>query len=849
MMCRLVKQVLLVGLVWLSGTNLFASPTRFLEAKSYFIQLGDQAVSGDFNGDGKRDVVTSSHCIDGNCFTGSVQYMLGNGDGTFGTPTKILQSDEFGAMTVADFNRDGRDDLVVAEGNFAGADLVIFFGKPGGVFQAPVRIKFGGTAKRIITGDFNHDGNIDLAIADSQGPSLTILLGNGNGTFRTPRRFAVPAIPTHLVTGDFNRDGFADIAMTIGSVITGINDVLVYRGDGTGNFAKSLTLGVGDLPLSIATSDFNGDGVLDLAVFSGEVIGNRLDGNGSITVFLGGAGGTFGSPETVKFTEAIPEENPNFSDPPELSIIPVKLRNGGPVDLVFGLMHQVGILQGNGNGTFQPATFYVGAGEPMSLTIGDFNRDGDVDVISVGTDSGNSSLTVLLGNGDTSFQGARLWPSNLGAPVTGVATGDFNRDGKPDVAVVGGDVAVMLGQGFGRFANGVRHTTGTFSFAIAAGDVNNDGKLDLVMVGTDGISVILGNGNGTFQAAKLFGPVISALGAPFPPICPPQLVDLNGDGKLDIVVANMESTGSSRATGFVRTYLGNGDGTFKAPNIFDVHGSLAATWLGTGDHNGDGIPDLIVLDSRTPEIQVMLGNGDGTFRWVMGDPLLNDAIQTLVTADFNRDGSVDVAAPLFTQTDPHQSGVKLFLGIPSGFSTPPDIPLPGDVSGIIQTADLNGDGRPDLVLGAGLLSLATGNGTFGNLQSSPALSDSSVFAELNADGALDLVTLRPDGVAVYLNTGGTFIGLALSKTSAVKGTPITMTSTVSASVRGSGTPTGTVRFMDGSKTLGTATLASGRATFTTSALAAGSHTIRTEYVGNSTFNPNQSAPHAEMITP
>jgi hypothetical protein len=195
------------------------------------------------------------------------------------------------------------------------------------------------------------------------------------------------------------------------------------------------------------------------------------------------------------------------------------------------------VLLGNGDGTFQAATSYAAGDRPASVAVGDFNGDGTLD-LAVANYVSSGTVSVLLGNGDGSFQAPTSY--STGAYSGSVAVADFNGDGTPDLAVTNftfglGTVSVLLGQGDGSFQAATNYATGYGPFGLAVGDLNGDGTPDLVVTNFDGysVSVLLGQGDGSFQAAISY-PVYSS----------PRSVavaDLNGDGAPDLAVANHDS--------------------------------------------------------------------------------------------------------------------------------------------------------------------------------------------------------------------------------------------------------------------------------------------------------------------
>ena len=286
------------------------------------------------------------------------------------------------------------------------------------------------------------------------------------------------------------------------------------------------------------------------------------------------------------------------------------------------------ISLGNGDGTFQaPTTYAVSA--PRLVATADFNRDGKMDVAIINQGLGlpaSTSVTIFLGNGDGTL-GVPATYTVGGQPVA-LAVADFNGDGKPDLAVGSfndGAVSILLGNGDGTFQPRLVILLASAQSLVSA-DFNRDGKADLAVAGVSGSVVMLGNGDGTFQPAVAFDAGTNVFGI--------VAADFNRDGKIDI------ATGASAGTTF-RVSLGNGDGTFQPATSFPL---TPGTFLAVGDFNGDNVPD-VVAGLNASSIAVALGNGDGTF----GAPV------TIATAagsrvplavDLNADGKVDLVVPI-----------------------------------------------------------------------------------------------------------------------------------------------------------------------------------------------------------
>ena len=328
-------------------------------------------------------------------------------------------------------------------------------------------------------GDFNGDGKLDMAVANSGTNYVTILLGDGAGNF-TQASVTVIFGPLSIAVGDFNGDGKLDLAAA-----TSINTITVLLGDGTGKFstAPGSPFSSGISPFSIVTGDFNGDGKLDLAV-------SDASGNG-VTVLLGDGTGSFSPSSGSPFAAG------GFP----LSVATADLNGDGKLDLVVtnSSDNTATVLLGDGTGNFAQASGSpVAAGNfPQFAVIGDFNGDGKLDMAVADTVGNN--VTILLGDGTGKFAQAGGSPVGVGSSPVSIALGDFNGDGKLDLAVSnnsGNSVTLLLGDGAGKFApaGGSPFGTGQAPFGLVAADFNGDGRLDLAIPNYSGntVTVLLG---------------------------------------------------------------------------------------------------------------------------------------------------------------------------------------------------------------------------------------------------------------------------------------------------------------------------------------------------------------------
>jgi hypothetical protein len=348
---------------------------------------------------------------------------------------------------------------------------------------------------------------------------------------------------------------------------------------------------------------------------------------------------------------------------------------------------------------FDPAVFYqTGKSGGQQVVTADFNNDGNLDFAVTLVEEGK--VGVFLGRGDGTFQPVQKFWADY-SPV-GLAAGDLNGDGKIDLVVTrftpaGGVASVYLGNGNGTFTyQPTKYHSGNYPIAAVLADFNGDGKLDLAVanrfpslsVGVGCVFVRFGNGDGTFGPAVRYSM----------PDSPWSLTaaDLNADGHVDLVVGEDNAWGEADKF-TLKILMNNGDGTFQEGARYALGPELLDAAV--ADVNHDGIPDIVAASAFNQEVVVLLGKGDGTFskRAAYSTISLGQAPSSVVIADFNLDGNPDIAVGLFNG-DPVASAGLLYGNGDGTFQNPVPAFKYEEGGYAIATGDFNNDGAPDLLV-------------------------------------------------------------------------------------------------------------------------------------------------------
>jgi sugar lactone lactonase YvrE len=645
---------------------------------------------GDFNGDGIPDLVLTDSAA------GTFTVFLGDGKDSFTSVTTNLAGNPYFGLSsaVGDLNGDGRTDLVV--GVFGSNTALVYLTEPTETATATANISLASAGQHLLDASYGGDGNYKSSVSGTTplwgappATTTTLTVTSGGTPVTTVAPGSVVTLNATVTAGTspvtagqvsfcdasttectdihllgtvaLSSSGSAAFKFVPGPGVHSYRAAFVQNGYGLTSFSGPSALTVGPAPSVVYTD-------------STAISVGGFPGNYSLTATVVGFGGSASPTGSVSFLDT------SFGNA-SLASVPLGSSTAG----LGWLISQT------------PAFSNI----PFSEVTGDFNGDGIPDLAvlwSTSTYGGPYSVTILFGKGDGTFTtGPTVQPAGVQSYPTMIG-GDFNGDGKTDLAVLSWNgysisyITTLLGNGDGTFTTsqtgqvfnqGSVGGDGILGHMVAA-DFNGDGKLDLAVVGdyvsAGGVTILLGNGDGTFKAAgpnlepsQGFGLIASG--------------DFNGDGIPDLVALQYFEPGGATV------FLGNGDGTFTATATLPSVDSFPKSIV-VGDFAADGKSDLAI--GYTGAVAVYLGNGDGTFNAASGSPVSGAGL-SLQMGDFNHDGKLDLAG-----IDNYNNQIDLFVGAGDGtFKETTTIPtvsqsLLGPFA--ILAADFNGDGIPDLAM-------------------------------------------------------------------------------------------------------------------------------------------------------
>ena len=864
----------------------------FQPAVSYAVAANPQAVAiGDLNGDGQPDLVVANNAAN------SVSVLLGKGDGTFQAAVSYAAGANPQSVAVADVNGDGQADVVVA--NAGSGNVSVLLGNGDGTLQAAASFGAGSGPVSLALADFNGDSRADVVATGGSGNTAEVLLGgpaassvalsaspnpSNAGQSVTVTGSVTPVAPFFgLPSGTltFSDSGTALPSGTVGlsggaagyatsSLVVGTHAITsAYSGDAAFLAGTSATLTetvnpaaqtiafgslpnqtYGSAPFPVTATASSGLAVSYTAAGPCTVSGNTvtLTGAGSCTLTANQPGNAIyaaAPPASQSFTIAREPENLT------LSVSPGPVQQGQTVTLFAQLAPAPGT---GARAVFYDGTTVLGfasvASGSASFTTSLLAGPHTLRAYFPGNPnlaSASSSIQPLVVSAVPSATFAAGVTYTVGVDPSGMVAGDFNLDGWPDLAVANYDtasgstdsVSVLLNSGNGTFATARNYKVDTGTTAVAVGDFNGDGIPDLVVVSATSqrLTVLQGNGNGTFTAGTQH---FSAGSAPVRL----AVADFNGDGKIDVAVVN-------RSSNNVSVLLGNGNLTFQHAVNYPV-GTLPFAVV-VGDFNGDGIADLAVSNAGSNNVTILLGKGGGTFQPGVSYPV-GTSPSYLAIADFNGDHKPDLVV-----ANTNSNNLSVLLGNGDGtFQTAVNYAAGSAPIGI-TAVDVDGDGNLDLVTtGYGSNNLivlpGNGNGTFKAGVVYPVGSEPGPLAaaDFNRDGRTDIAAANyaANSVSVLLgSTPTTSTTLTSSANPSKSGTAVTFKAVVQIGGTHFATPSGTVTFADGGKALsgGTVALHGTSASFGISTLSSGTHSITAAYSGDARFGASTSAVLSQVV--
>ena len=648
--------------------------------------------------------------------------------GTYGVGTRP------NAVAAGDFDGDGQVDLATAD---SGSDSVsILRAERGGTFVPGQRISVGRGPFGLVSGRFDGDAIADLAVASLGSDTVTILLGSASGTMTVASSLALSpgSGPAAVAVVDVNADGRPDLAVAN----FGLNTLATFHGRGDGRFDPAPTVAVGASPISLTAADFDGNGVADLAVANSD--------SNDVSILLAG-GGAFSVAASIPLPAAyvsVPTAvvAGNFTGDSQTDIaVAAQVLEGTGENHVKA--DKVYVFGSRGGANFDAPQAYAAGINPRGLAAADLDQDGrsDLVVANAGTNNRDSVLSVLLASSE--FGNPVRYGSGLG-PRAVIAT-DLNGDGKADLATAnwGSDSVSVLFAGVtpGSFVSALSYSTASRPLAVEPADLNGDGIVDLVSAndnsGDSQVSILIGRADGSFD------PPVNLLTDPgkFPTDL--AVGDVNNDGRIDFVVVNASSTGE----GSISVFLGNGDGTFAPKPPFPA-GANSPSSVVIAHLDADGRPDLAVSYRDVAKAAIFWGNGDATYGPISSFDV-GPASSSVAVGDINSDGLLDLAV---ASSSSARLYVVLSLSVPGGRSfTSGGIYPTQEGPSFATSADLNRDGLSDVIVtnaesDSVSVFLMTASGSLSTAVNYPT-GGRSVWAgtaDFNLDGIRDLAVANED---------------------------------------------------------------------------------------------------------
>ena len=640
-----------------------------------------------------------------------LQSAYGNSNCIFAPDTQFAAGSHPFSVAAGDLNGDGRADIAVA--NEGSNNVSILLATGAGNFAAATEFAVGAAPRSVVIADVSGDGKLDLAVANSGDGTLTIRFGTGTGTFGSPSTLAVGSGPRSLAVADLNSDGKRDLVVANSS-----NSASVLLGTGGGAFAAAVNHAVAGNPISVAIADFNADGKPDLAVAS--------ESNTTVSTLLGNGTGGFGAANPIPLgsqPRAVVSGDLNADGKPDLAIA-----NAGP--------DTVSILLGSGGGAFDAPTQYPAHALGTALAVADMDADGKSELVVANEIPWPTIVTVLRGLDGGTFA-APTWIQHLGGAIPrGVAAGDFNADGIPDLVLANhasDNVSILLGDCAPTmniapnpdvdltssyelrkspvwFDRQAYSPLTTFTHAVAHADVDRDGRTDLLRASIESqlrvpLQVLMQTAGGGFVDRTN-----EVLDPPGPGMVWARKAlrgDYNEDGWPDALFLDHGDDYNVTTGQFNQLFLSNGDGTLR-------YSPLLEGWLGfhhggaSADIDGNGTVDVMAMNAG--------GGGENLAYFLINDGLGNftrsinrlpmelqeQSNYTFELIDVDGDGFIDLLTAGGESTE-GQTPATIYWGSSTGLYRSPGktvFPLPVGYGTVLDFAaeDIDGDGDKDAII-------------------------------------------------------------------------------------------------------------------------------------------------------
>ncbi|CAF3745768.1 unnamed protein product [Rotaria sp. Silwood1] len=728
-----------VGILLGLNNGIFTSQITFLKGNWSYPR--SVAVS-DFDNDKNIDIVVA------NSGTDNIAVLLGLGNGLFAN--EIIFETGIGSqpmfVAIGDINKDKNMDIVVANYGANNIGILLSFGN--GSFSNQIIFETGNRSNPIFValGDVNNDNHLDIAVANYNTHNIGIRLGYGNGSFDNQVTYSVGelAYPTCVTIVDLNNDDQMDIIS-----VRSLRDTLaVFYGTGNGLFGRFITYwtGLATLPVSVVVGDFNNDKLPDI------IIGNN--NTNYLSIYQGMGNGVFSGLRGYGISSS-PDQNfiilGDLNNDNQLDLVVVDY-NGNSVKVLLG--HPIFAF----SNSIDFSTSY--AFQPISLAIGDFNRDGLNDIGVLNFDSNNVNIFFQYEN-ETFLMEHTLITAGISRP-TAMVTVDFNNDSILDLAIANSgtnNIKLFFGYGNGSFQETQTYSTGSGSIpnSLVVADINKDNRLDIVVANFEAynIGVLLG-----FDSANFTQLPFSVIYSSFRQNLKHFIInDFNNDQKPDIVFIESK-------TNMIGIFLSYSNGTLSSLLKYSIASESQPSFVAAGDFNNDNQMDIVIANNGTNNIVILLGFGNGSFaNQIIYSTGIESQPKSIAIGDLNNDKNMDIIV-----ANSGSNNIGIFLGLGNGTFRNQITFHTGNTSmpTCVTLGDLNGDNNMDIIVAnngtnsIGIF-LGFGNGTFVNqINFSTGNRSNPIYVtigDLNNDNQLDIVVINNANgiVGIYLgNNNGTF---------------------------------------------------------------------------------------------